>query len=272
MTQVPYFSEYRVYAEGLGAQFIEIPEDPEHFHINFEQLEKLISPKTKGIIINSPNNPSGAVFPPEVIQRFCDFLRQKEAEYGHQIFIISDEPYRELVYDEDTVVPYIPCEYEDTIVCYSYSKSLSLPGERLGYIFVNPAMKNADEVAAAINGAGRVLGYICAPSMMQKTISLCQGLTSDISVYKRNRDLLYNALTEYGFDCIYPDGAFYLFMKAPGGDTSAFLESAKKYGILFVPSESFGCSGYVRIAYCVSTEMIEESLPLWKKLAADVIK
>ena len=193
-------------------------------------------------------------------------MREKSSEFDSPIYLIADEPYRELVYD-DIEVPYLTNCYDNTIVCYSFSKSLSLPGERIGYILVCNKMADNKDVYAAVCGAGRALGFVCAPSMMQQVIVPALGKTSDISIYKKNRDLLYNALTEYGFECVHPDGAFYLFVKAPIDDANEFCMKARDYELLLVPSDSFGCTGYVRISYCVSTEMIERSLPKFKELA-----
>lgn len=262
----PFFPEYRVFVEAAGAKLRVVPADMVNFQIDFDALESLITPNTKGIIINTPNNPTGVVFSVETINRLCDLLRKKSEQYGAPIYLIADEPYRELVYD-DIEVPYLTNCYDNTIVCYSFSKSLSLPGERLGYIVVSNKMADNRDIYAAVCGAGRALGYVCAPSMMQQVVVPALGKTSDISVYKKNRDLLYNALTEYGFECVHPDGAFYLFMKAPIYDANEFCMKARDYELLLVPSDSFGCEGYVRISYCVSTEMIERSLPKFKELA-----
>ena len=234
------------------------------FQIDFNALEQCITENTKAIIINSPNNPTGVVFSEETIKELSLLLNRKQEEYGKNIFIICDEPYRELAYGVE--VPYIPKFYDNTIVCYSYSKSLSLPGERIGYIFVAPNVVNNTKIYAAVCGAGRALGFVCAPSLLQFTVRDCVDLTSDILVYKKNRDLLYNALTEYGYTAAKPDGAFYLFIKSPEADANAFCEMAKKYELLLVPSDSFGFTGYVRISYCVSTEQIEKSLPAFKAL------
>ena len=226
-----------------------------------------ITPNTKAVIINTPNNPTGVVLTEETITRLCDILREKSEEYGSPIYLISDEPYRELVYDDSTVVPYLINCYDNTLVCYSFSKSLSLPGERIGYIVVSNKMKDNRDIYAAVCGAGRALGFVCAPSMMQKVVVKGLGQTADMSVYKKNRDLLYNALTSYGFECVKPDGAFYLFVKAPIADANEFCMKARDFELLLVASDSFGCEGYVRISYCVTTEMIERSLPAFKKLA-----
>ena len=260
----PFFPEYRVFAEKAGANFVVSKCREDDFQIDFENLEKTITNKTKAIIVNSPNNPTGVVLSSDTVTKLASLLNVKQQEYGNSIYIICDEPYRELAYGVE--VPYIPKFYNNTIVCYSYSKSLSLPGERIGYIFVSPNIDNATEIYSAVCGAGRALGYVCAPSLLQLTVRDCVDLTSDVSVYKKNRDLLYNSLCEYGYTCVNPDGAFYLFVKSPEEDANAFCERAKKYELLLVTSDSFGFSGYVRISYCVSTEQIEKSLPYFKKL------
>ena len=263
----PFFPEYRVFIENAGAIPVIIPADTEKFQIDFDAFEKAITGKTKAVIINTPNNPTGVVLSPETINHLCNVLKAKSEERGEPIYLISDEPYRELVYDGETVVPYLTNCYDCTLVCYSFSKSLSLPGDRIGYIVVSNKMPDNRDIYAAVCGAGRSLGYVCAPSLMQKAVIPMLGKTSDISIYKTNRDLLYNTLTEYGFECAYPDGAFYLFMKSPIADAQAFCEKAKEFDILLVASDSFGCPGYVRISYCVSTDMIKRSLPAFKKLA-----
>ena len=266
ITFAPYFTEYKVFAETAGASLIALPSDPDTFQIDFSALEGAISPKTAAVLVNSPNNPSGVVYGRETVEKLAALLAQKSAEYGHTIYLISDEPYRELVYG-GVEVPYLPTYYKDTLVCYSYSKSLSLPGERIGYIFVSPQAKDAEELYLAVCGAGRALGYVCAPSLFQKVIARCQGMTSDVSVYEKNRNTLLSALTAYGFKCVRPDGAFYLFVRSPEPDANAFCERAKQYDLLLVPGDDFGCKGYVRIAYCVSPAMIARSLPAFEKLA-----
>lgn len=260
----PFFPEYRVFAEKAGAKLVVAKCRESDFQIDFSVLENAITKNTKAIIVNSPNNPTGVVLSKETIQKLADLLSKKQAEYGKRIFIICDEPYRELAYGVE--VPYIPQFYDNTLVCYSYSKSLSLPGERIGYIFVSPKISDCGKVYAAVCGAGRALGFVCAPSLLQFVVRDCIDLTSDVSVYKKNRDLLYNALTDYGYTAAKPDGAFYLFIKSPEPDANAFCERAKKYDLLLVPSDSFGFEGYVRISYCVSTAQIEKSLPYFKKL------
>ena len=263
----PFFPEYRVFVEASGAKLVTVPADTKAFQIDFDSLIASITPNTKAVIINTPNNPTGVVLTEETITRLCDILREKSEEYGSPIYLISDEPYRELVYDDSTVVPYLINCYDNTLVCYSFSKSLSLPGERIGYIVVSNKMKDNRDIYAAVCGAGRALGFVCAPSMMQRVVVKGLGQTADMSVYKKNRDLLYNALTSYGFECVKPDGAFYLFVKAPIADANEFCMKARDYELLLVASDSFGCEGYVRISYCVTTEMIERSLPAFKKLA-----
>lgn len=266
ITFAPYFTEYKVFAETAGASLIALPSDPDTFQIDFSALEGALSPKTAVVLVNSPNNPSGVVYGRETVEKLAALLAQKSAEYGHTIYLISDEPYRELVYG-GVEVPYLPAYYKDTLVCYSYSKSLSLPGERIGYIFVSPQAKDAEELYLAVCGAGRALGYVCAPSLFQKVIARCQGMTSDVSVYEKNRNTLLSALTAYGFKCVRPDGAFYLFVRSPEPDANVFCERAKQYDLLLVPGDDFGCKGYVRIAYCVSPAMIARSLPAFEKLA-----
>lgn len=260
----PFFPEYRVFAEKAGAKLVVAKCSESDFQIDFRVLENAITSNTKAIIVNSPNNPTGVVLSEDTIIKLASLLNKKQQEYGKQIFIICDEPYRELAYGVE--VPYIPNYYNNTIVCYSYSKSLSLPGERIGYIFVSPNIDDCNKVYAAVCGAGRALGFVCAPSLLQFTVKDCVDLTGDVSAYKKNRDLLYNSLTEFGYTAAKPDGAFYLFIKSPEHDANAFCERAKKYELLLVPSDSFGYEGYVRISYCVSTEQIEKSLPYFKKL------
>ncbi len=264
----PFFPEYRVFAEKAGAVVKVVKCRERDLQIDFEALCSTITEKTKAIIVNSPNNPSGVVLSEETIIELSKLLNNKQKEYGNIIYIIADEPYRELVYGE-VKVPYIPNYYDNTLVCYSYSKSLSLPGERIGYIFVSPRVENTGDIYAAVCGAGRALGFVCAPSMLQFTVAETLGLTADISIYEKNRNLLYNALTEYGFKVVKPDGAFYLFMKSPESNANAFCERAKKHELLIVPGDDFGYEGYVRISYCVKTEMIEKSLPAFKKLSEE---
>lgn len=258
----PYFPEYKVFAEGAGASFSVVDADTEQFFINFCDLEAKLDKNTKAVIINSPNNPSGAVLDEKCIIRLCEFLDKKQKEYGHPIYIISDEPYRELVYG-DVSVPYIMNYYDNCVVCYSWSKSLSLAGERIGYIAVDPKAEDSGDIFYAVCGAGRKLGFVCAPSLMQSVIAKHIDAVTDIEAYRKNRDLLYNSLTEYGYECVKPDGAFYLFVKSPYPE---FFERAKAEDVLVVPSESFGVTGYIRISYCVSEATVRGALPKFKKL------
>ncbi len=266
----PFFPEYRVFAEKAGAKLVVVPCRESDFQIDFAALEAAINPCTKAIIVNSPNNPTGVVLSEETVRQLAALLDRKQTEYNHPIFLIADEPYRELVYD--VAVPYLPCYYDNTLVCYSYSKSLSLPGERIGYIFVPPQVTDGDDIFAAICGAGRSLGFVCAPSLLQYVIRECVEVPSDIEAYRRNRDLLYNALVEDGFTVVKPDGAFYLFMKSPVENAAEFCEQAKKYELLIVPSDDFGFPGYVRLSYCVSEETIRNSLPAFRRLSEDYKK
>lgn len=261
----PFFPEYRVFVESAGATFKVVPADLKSFEINFEELEKLINANTKGIIINSPNNPSGVVYSKNSLTKLAELLSQKEKEYNHPIYIICDEPYREIAYD-NLEVPHIPSLYHNTIVCYSYSKSLSLPGERIGYILTPNTLDDYKNVYAACMGAGRAYGYVCAPSIFQKLIAKCANKTSNMNAYVENRDILYNGLTKLGYECVYPQGAFYLFVKSPEANAMDFMEKAKKYNLIIVPSDSFGVTGYVRLAYCVSKETIVNSLPAFEEL------
>lgn len=263
----PFFPEYRVFAEGAGASLVTVLPDGQ-LQPDMAALEAAINEKTKAVIINTPNNPSGVVLSAESLRRLGEILRRAEEKTGQTIYLISDEPYRELVYDGQNV-PCVLDYYDNTIICYSFSKSLSLPGERIGYLAVSSAMAGKADVFASLSGAARACGYVNAPSMMQRVIEKCLGQTADISIYKENRDLLYQGLVSLGFDCVYPDGAFYLFMKSPEPDAKAFSETAKKYELMLVPSDDFGLGGYVRVAYCVSADMIRRSLPAFEKLARE---
>ena len=263
----PFFPEYKVFIEKAGGKLVAVPAKAPDFQIDFDAFEKAISPKTKAVIVNSPNNPTGVVLSEDTIRKLSEILEAAEKTYGHSIYLIADEPYRELVYG-NIEVPYLTKFYNDTLVCYSFSKSLSLPGERIGYVLVSPKATMASDVYAAILGAGRALGFVCAPALFQYLIPSCLGKTADISVYEKNRTLLYENLTNNGYTCASPDGAFYLFVKALEEDAYAFCERAKQYDLLLVPSDDFGYPGYVRIAYCVTTEQIERSLPAFKALAA----
>ena len=271
LTFAPFFPEYRCFVESTGAKLVVVPARTEDFQIDFDSFEKLLSPCTKAVIVNSPNNPSGVIYSAETIKHLADILREREKEYGHPIFLISDEPYREIAYD-GIEVPYLTKYYRNTIVCYSYSKSFSLPGERIGYIVVPDEVEDFGRVYGAVAGAARVLTHVNAPSLFQLAVARCAGMPSDISSYEKNGKLLYQGLIEAGFTCLKPQGAFYLFPKCLEEDDYAFCEHAKKFDILLVPGTDFGCPGYFRAAYCIKTETIEHSLPLFKKLAEDYRK
>lgn len=266
MAVAPYFPEYHPFVTGNGGKLVVVPADTEAFQIHLDAVEQRITARTQAIIINSPNNPSGVVYTEETLKGLAALLERKSAEYGHPIYIIADEPYRELVYG-GAKVPFIPCLYRNTIVCYSYSKSLSLPGERIGYVYVPGFADDSDAVYAAISGAARIMGHVCPPTLMQKVIELCTGERPDLAAYEENRNLLYNSLREMGYECAKPDGAFYLFVKAPNGDANAFSERAKlAHNLLVVPADGFGCPGYFRLSYCVSNDMIRRSLPAFKAM------
>ncbi|MBO5223435.1 MAG: pyridoxal phosphate-dependent aminotransferase [Clostridia bacterium] len=260
----PYFPEYKVFIEATGATVSEVMCN-DKFLLDRDNLEKALDKNVVALIINSPNNPTGAVYPKENLQEIFDLLEKKEKEYGHPIIVICDEPYRELVYG-DIDVPYIPTMCKNSVVCYSYSKVMSLPGERIGYVAVSPNMDNAYDYFSAVCGAGRSLGYVCAPSLFQFAVAENIDKTSDFTTYANNGKTLYNHLTKLGLDCVNPDGAFYLFVKAPFLNAEEFCEKAKKYNILLVPSTSFGVSGYVRISYCVSEKTVNASLPAFTEL------
>lgn len=268
ITFAPYFPEYKVFVESAGAELVTVPADIEDFQIDFAAFDQAITPNTKGVIINSPNNPTGVVYSEATIQKLAQVLNEKSKEYGHTIWLISDEPYREIVY-RGTPLPWVPNYYPNTLVCYSYSKSLSLPGQRIGYVLVPPQAEDADIVYAAVCGAGRALGYVCAPSLFQLVAAECTGQTADIEIYHKNRDLLLNALRDMGYTCAQPDGAFYLFPRSLEPDARAFCERARKYDLVLVPGDSFGCPGHVRISYCVPTEQIQRALHKFEQLAAE---
>ena len=263
----PYFTEYRVFVEGAGGVVVQVGAE-EDLQPDLEAFRGAITEKTRLVLVNTPNNPSGVILSEHSLQTISAILCEAQERYGHPIYLISDEPYRELIYDCDSI-PCVMNAYDNAILCYSFSKSLSLPGDRIGYLAVNSRMAERDEVFDALRGAARTLGYTGAPSMMQHALTKCVGMTSDISVYKRNRDLLYDGLTGMGFTCVRPEGAFYLFMKAPIPDAKEFSEAAKKYELLLVPSDDFGVTGYMRLAYCVPTETIERAMPAFQKLAQE---
>ena len=264
----PYFTEYRVFIENAGGKVVTSLPMEKTFQIDICDLENRITPKTKAVIVNSPNNPSGVVYTEKTIADLCEVLKRKSKEYGNPIYLIADEPYRELVYT-GVEVPYLMNHYDNTLVCYSYSKSLSLPGERIGYIAVSPTMDEAENIYLAVCGAGRSLGYVCAPSLFQQVIARCLDAKVNVEAYRENRDLLYNNLTEYGYECVKPDGAFYLFVKSPEPDAYSFFERAKAHEILVVPCDNFGITGYVRIAYCTDKARVTSALPAFKALAEE---
>ena len=257
ITFSPYFPEYLTWTADAQCRLVTVPSLEPSFQMDLGALEGAIGPKTSAIILNSPNNPTGAVYPKEDIQALSELLKRKEEQYGRRIFLISDEPYREIVYGAE--VPYIPDFYDDTIVCYTWSKSLSLPGERIGYIHVNDSMREADRVYTAVCGAGRALGYICAPVLMQKVIERCIDAPTDIEQYERNRELLCDILDRVGYEYVEPEGAFYLWMKALEPDAEAFSDRAKDFELLLVPSDSFGTTGWVRLSYCIDEGVISRS-------------
>lgn len=263
----PYFPEYKPFAEEAGLIFKVVPPDVPAFQIKLDAVEAMLTEHTQAVLVNSPNNPSGVVYTRQTLQALAALLTRKSEEYGHPIYILSDEPYRELAYGVE--VPFVPTIYPHTIVCYSYSKSLSLPGERIGYVYVPQTAADSREIYAAVAGAARSAGHVCAPSLWQKVIARCAQLRPDLDAYDRNRRTLYEGLTEMGYEMAKPDGAFYLFIKAPGGDANAFSEKAKKRDLLLVPGDGFGCPGYFRICYCVSYDMIKRSLPVFRALLRD---
>lgn len=266
MTIAPFFPEYRPFVEANGGKLVVVPADTAAFQIHLDEVEKRITAHTQAVIVNSPNNPSGVVYTEETLKGLAALLERKSAAYGHPIYIIADEPYRELVY-AGVEVPFIPGLYRNTVVCYSYSKSLSLPGERIGYVYVPGFADDSAAVYAAVSGAARIMGHVCPPTLMQKVVALCAGERPDLAAYDENRNLLYNSLREMGYVCAKPDGAFYLFVKAPNGDANAFSEKAKReHNLLVVPADGFGCPGFFRLSYCVSNAMIHRSLPAFRAM------
>lgn len=268
LTFAPYFGEYRAYVSNYDGILKAVEPDTQSFQPDLEKFERMITAKTKAVIVNSPNNPTGVVYSEETIVRLSDILRRKQEELQTVIYLVTDEPYRELAYDGVTV-PFVTKYYANTIVGYSFSKSLSLPGERIGYLVIPDQVSDSDQVIAAANVANRILGYVNAPSLFQRVIGKCIDAKVDVQYYDKNRQTLYNGLKKCGFSCIKPEGAFYLFVKSPVEDETIFVEAAKKYHILIVPGSSFACPGYVRIAYCVSLETIENALPYFEKLAQE---
>lgn len=264
----PYFGEYRSYTSNYDGVLVEISPDTDTFQPKLNEFEQKITPKTKAVIVNTPNNPTGVVYSEEAIQKMAAIMEAKQKEYGTEIYLISDEPYRELVYD-GVEVPYLTKYYANTVVGYSYSKSLSLPGERIGYLVIPDEVADSEDLRSAANVATRILGFVNAPTLQQKVVAKCLNEKTDISYYDRNRETLYDGLRDCGFECIKPEGAFYLFVKSPVEDEKAFCEAGKKYNILMVPGSSFACPGYVRLAYCVSYETIVNALPKFKELAKE---
>lgn len=262
----PYFGEYRSYTNNFDGVLVEISPNTETFQPKLDEFAEKITEKTKAVIVNTPNNPTGVVYSEETIQKLAEIMKKKQEKYGHEIYLVSDEPYRELAYD-GVEVPYLTKYYDNTIVCYSYSKSLSLPGERIGYLVIPDEVSESEKVNAAANVANRILGFVNAPTLQQKVVARCLNEETDLSYYNRNRETLYNGLIDCGFTCIKPEGAFYLFMKSPVENEKEFCEAAKEFNILIVPGSSFGCPGYVRIAYCVAYETIVNALPKFKELS-----
>lgn len=263
----PYFPEYQPFAQEAGLRFRVVPPDVPDFQIRLEAVEAMLTEHTQAVLVNSPNNPSGVVYTRQTLEALGVLLTRKGQEYGHPIYLISDEPYRELAYGVE--VPFVPTIYPNTIVCYSYSKSLSLPGERIGYVYIPQAAADSQALYAAVAGAARSAGHVCAPSIWQKVIARCAHLRPDLQAYDRNRRALYEGLKEMGYEMAKPDGAFYLFVKAPGGDANAFSQRAKERDLLLVPGDGFGCPGYFRICYCVSYDMIQRSLPVFRALIGE---
>ena len=265
VTFSPHWPDYKVLVEQVNGKIVEVKPEPTKFYPDFDDLLAKITSKTRAVVINSPNNPTGTVYDEKTIIRLSEILNEKQKEYGHPIFLVSDEPYRELIYD-DFKYPFVTNYYDNSIICYSFSKSLSIPGERIGYIAVSKNCYHAYDLSAAFGGAARALGYACAPSMFQFVLPHCLGKTADLSFYKENRDILYKGLRDIGYEVVYPHGAFYLFVKALEEDDEHFSSVAKEMDLLIVPSKSFGYPGYVRVSYCVDKQMIVNSLPVFKKL------
>lgn len=264
LTFAPYFPEYGPYVNLTGAVLKVVPADTENFQINFEAFDEMLTEKVMAVLINTPNNPSGAVYSTGTIQKLADILKEKSRRYGHKIYLISDEPYREIIF-EGTDAPYVAKYYADTITCYSFSKSLSLPGERIGYVAVNPACEEAETIIQMCGQISRGIGHNCPSSIIQLAVAEVIDLTSDLSVYETNMNILYRELTDLGFTCTKPGGTFYIFPKALEKDATAFCNKALKYDLVLVPSDTFGCPGFFRMAYCIDTEKVERSLPALRK-------
>lgn len=269
MTFAPFFGEYRNYVANFGGKLVVVPPNTVDFQPKLDELEKMITPKTKAVIVNNPNNPTGVVYSEETIKKLAAIMESKQKEFGTEIFLIADEPYRELAYD-GVEVPYLTKYYDNTVVGYSYSKSLSLPGDRIGYLVIPDEVADAEDMKAAASVATRILGFVNAPSLMQRVVAKCLDAKVNVEAYDKNRTALYNGLKDLGFECIKPEGAFYLFVKSPVEDEKVFCEVAKKHNILIVPGSTFGCAGYVRMAYCVSYETIVNSLPHFAEVAKEL--
>lgn len=268
LTFAPYFPEYGPYVNLTGAKLKVVPADTKSFQINFEAFEEMLTEKVMAVLINTPNNPSGIVYSTATIRELARIMEEKQKEYGHDIFLISDEPYREIVF-AGVDAPYPSKYYDNSLSCYSFSKSLSLPGERIGYVAVNPKCTDADIISVICSQISRGTGHNCPPSIIQLAVAEVLELTADLSVYETNKNILYKELTSLGFECVEPGGTFYMFPKAPGGDASAFSEKAKKHDLILVPSDTFGVKGYFRIAYCIDTEKVERSLEAFRGLAKE---
>ena len=268
LTFAPYFPEYNPYINKTGAVLKVVPADTTSFQINFDKFQEMLNPKVQAVLINTPNNPSGIVYSTKTIETLASILNEKQKEYGHEIFLISDEPYREIIFD-GVDAPYVSKFYDNTLSCYSYSKSLSIPGERLGYVAVNPKAKDADKIVSMCCQISRGTGHNCPASLIQLAVAKCMGLTSDLSVYERNMNILYKELTSLGFEVVKPGGTFYIFPKALEDDAIAFSEKAKKHDLILVPSNSFGVDGYFRMAYCIDTEKVERSLEALRKFVKE---
>jgi len=264
----PYFPEYKVFIEGQGAN-MKLVSSRNDMRLNIDKIKEAVNKNTKALLINSPNNPSGVVYSKEEIKELTNYLKEKEKEFGQTIYLIADEPYRELVFTDEPV-PFIPNYYDDTIVCYSWSKLLSLPGERIGYVLVNNKLNGNETVMAAVGGSARVFGYVCAPTLFQLVIEKCINVEPNLEVYKKNRDILYSGLTDLGYNVAKPDGAFYLFIEAPNGDSEVFSEKAKAYDMLVVPGTGFGAKTHIRLSYCVDTEKCKKALPIFEKLIKEL--
>lgn len=264
LTIAPYFPEYNMYVNMTGARLKVVPADTESFQIQFDRLEEMLTEKVAALLINTPNNPSGAVYSEDTLKKLAELLMRKQKEYGHDIFLISDEPYREIVFDGKKA-PYVSRFYDNTLSCYSYSKSLSLPGERIGYVAANPACRDAELISAICGQISRGIGHNCPPSIIQLAVAEILDVTADMSVYERNMNILYNELTALGFECVRPGGTFYIFPKALEEDAAAFCRKALAYDLVLVPSDSFGVPGFFRMAYCIDTEKVERSLEALQK-------